>query len=150
MLLLFCCKCHYNSCLYYIWDENVFIFKTLHLHRWYLKEQNRYLPVYWDDKKLYLRIKCFLQCIWCKKGLPLIVVPQCEMNTALYIKVSYGISFYLIISQNVHNKLKMLPNPVAYLPAIFCCCQWIWKFDKYSSLNDFCLCLWEYEHNTIY
>lgn len=50
-------------------------------------------------------------------------VPQCEMNTALYIKVSYGISFYLIISQNVHNKLKMLPNQVAYLPAIFCCCQ---------------------------
>lgn len=51
-------------------------------------------------------------------------VPQCEMNTALYIKVSYGISFYLIISQNVHNiKMKMLPKPVAYLPAIFCCCQ---------------------------
>lgn len=138
MLLLFCCKCHYNSCLYYIWDENVFIFKTLHLHRWYLKEQNRYLPVYWDDKKLYLRIKCFLQCIWCKKGLPLKVVPQCEMNTALYIKVSYGISFYLIISQNVHIKWKYYPTQLHTYQQYSVACQW--KFDKYSSLNDFCLC----------
>lgn len=139
MLLLFCCKCHYNSCLYYIWDENVFIFKTLHLHRWYLKEQNRYLPVYWDDKKLYLRIKCFLQCIWCKKR------PTSESSTSMwneYCIIYKGFLWHTflfdIISQNVHNKLKMLPNPVAYLPAIFCCCQW--KFDKYSSLNDFCLC----------
>lgn len=138
MLLLFCCKCHYNSCLYYIWDENVFIFKTLHLHRWYLKEQNRYLPVYWDDKKLYLRIKCFLQRIWCKKGLPLKVVPQCEMNTALYIKVSYGIHFYLIISQNVHIKWKYYPTQLHTYQQYSVACQW--KFDKYSSLNDFCLC----------
>lgn len=40
----------------------------------------------------------------CQIGLPLKVVPQCEMNTALYVKVSYGINCYLIISQNVHNK----------------------------------------------
>lgn len=45
-----------------------------------------------------------------KKGLPLKVVPQCEMNTALYIKVSYGISFCLIISQNVHIKWKYYPT----------------------------------------
>lgn len=96
-------------------------------------------------KKIYLRIKCFLQCIWCKKGLPLKVVPQCEMNTALYIKVSYGISFYLIISQNVHIKWKYYPTQLHTYQQCCCCCQW--KFDKYSSLNDFCW--WKYVHNTV-
>lgn len=65
-------------------------------------------------------------------------VPQCEMNTALYIKVSYGISFYLIISQNVHIKWKYYPTQLHTYQQCCCCCQW--KFDKYSSLNDFCLC----------
>lgn len=46
----------------------------------------------------------------CQIGLPLKVVPQCEMNTALYVKVSYGINCYLIISQNVHNKRKCSPT----------------------------------------
>lgn len=110
MLLLFCCKCHYNSCLYYmrwkcfhflklsisiddIWKNKIDIYRYIEMIKNYIWELNAFYSV--SDVK---------------KGLPLKVVPQCEMNTALYIKVSYGISFCLIISQNVHIKWKYYPT----------------------------------------